>query len=55
MPVGPGGVGSYLADYVLFKVEVEDNLVIPAYTDVRAYENLSSVTAETGEGEGEKN
>lgn len=53
--VGPGGVGSYLADYVLFKVEVEDNLVIPAYTDVRAYENLSSVTAETGEGEGEKN
>ncbi len=50
--IGPGGHGTVLKDYVIFKVKVTDDIFIPGYVENRNYKYMSAVaTAKNKDGE----
>lgn len=42
--IGPGGPGTILMDYIIFKVKVDDDILIPAYTEDYNFKYLMPIS-----------
>ena len=41
--IGPGGYGTLLKEYVIFKIAISDDIKIPAYNGDRTYKYMSTI------------